>query len=60
MTERRITGGTIRVEERDGLVRARGIPYGTAARFAVASRPSGQASATRPDQDRPARNGLLG
>ncbi|WP_083165118.1 carboxylesterase family protein [Mycobacterium aquaticum] len=33
MTQRRISGGAIWVEEHDGIVRARGIPYGRAARF---------------------------
>lgn len=33
MSEWLVTGGTVRAEERDGLVRARGIPYGRAARF---------------------------
>lgn len=33
MTQRRISGGTVRVEEHDGIVRARGIPYGRATRF---------------------------
>ncbi|AKS31149.1 carboxylesterase family protein [Mycolicibacterium goodii] len=33
MTERHLPGGTVRVEEVDGLVRARGLRYGTAARF---------------------------
>lgn len=33
--QRHISGGTIQVDERDGLVRARGVSYGTAARFEV-------------------------
>ncbi|MCV7285288.1 carboxylesterase family protein [Mycolicibacterium wolinskyi] len=61
MTERRITGGTIRVEERDGLVRARGIPYGTAARFAVGEPAvwSGVRDATRPGPACPQRPSRL-
>ncbi|MHC9296682.1 carboxylesterase family protein [Mycobacterium sp. LTG2003] len=35
MTERQISGGTIRLDARDGLERARGVPYGTATRFGV-------------------------
>ncbi|TMS55668.1 carboxylesterase family protein [Mycobacterium sp. DBP42] len=39
MRERHVTGGTIQVEHQDGLVRARGVRYGTAKRFAVAEPP---------------------
>ncbi|ULN47352.1 carboxylesterase family protein [Mycolicibacterium goodii] len=33
MTKRQLPGGTVRVEEDGGLMRARGLRYGTAARF---------------------------
>lgn len=61
VAERRITGGTIRVEERDGLVRARGIPYGTAARFAVGEPAvwSGVRDATQPGPACPQRPSRL-
>ncbi len=39
MAERRIAGGTIQVEHRDGLVRARGVRYGSARRFEMAVPP---------------------
>ncbi|MUL84273.1 MULTISPECIES: carboxylesterase family protein [unclassified Mycolicibacterium] len=61
MTERRISGGVIRVEEHDGLVRARGIPYGSAARFQP-SQPaswSGVLDATRPGAACPQRPSRL-
>lgn len=54
-------GGTIRVDEHDGLVRAHGVPYGTAARFADA-RPahwSGVRDATRPGPACPQRPSRL-
>ena len=38
--ERHVRGGTIQVEHRDGLVRARGVRYGTAKRFAAPEPPA--------------------
>ncbi|OMC30300.1 para-nitrobenzyl esterase [Mycobacterium sp. GA-1841] len=61
MIERRISGGAIRVEERGGLVRARGIPYGSAARFGPAQPASwpGVLDATRPGAACPQRPSRL-
>ena len=63
MRERHITGGTIQVERKDGLVRARGVRYGTAKRFAV-SEPlaawSGVRDATAPGPACPQRPSRLG
>lgn len=63
MAERRITGGTIQVEREDGLVRARGVRYGTAKRFAVSEPPaawSGVRDATEPGPACPQRPSRLG
>ncbi|CRZ17667.1 carboxylesterase family protein [Mycolicibacterium neworleansense] len=63
MAERRIAGGTIRVEHQDGLVRARGVRYGTARRFAVAEAPpawSGVRDATQSGPACPQRPSRLG
>lgn len=63
MAERRITGGTIQVEREDGLVRARGVRYGTAKRFAVSEPPaawSGVRDATAPGPACPQRPSRLG
>ncbi|MBB2988858.1 para-nitrobenzyl esterase [Mycolicibacterium iranicum] len=57
-----VTTGAIDVEERDGIVRARGLPYGRAERFA-AGRPvdswSGRHDGTRPGPACPQRAGRL-
>ncbi|QZH61550.1 carboxylesterase family protein [Mycolicibacterium farcinogenes] len=63
MRERHITGGTIQVDHRDGLVVARGVRYGTAKRFAVAEPSPGWAGvrdATRPGPACPQRPSRLG
>lgn len=63
MAERRITGGTIQVEREDGLVRARGVRYGTAKRFAVSEPPaawSGVRDATERGPACPQRPSRLG
>ncbi|MGA5541568.1 carboxylesterase family protein [Mycobacterium sp. NPDC051198] len=63
MRERHITGGTIQVEREDGLVRARGVRYGTAKRFAVSEPPaawSGVRDATQPGPACPQRPSRLG
>ncbi|MBU9767075.1 carboxylesterase family protein [Mycobacterium sp. TNTM28] len=36
MIHRHVHGGTIQVDESDGLIRARGVPYGRAKRFEIA------------------------
>lgn len=63
MRERHIKGGTIQVDHQDGLVRARGVRYGTARRFAVAQPPpawSGVRDATQPGPACPQRPSRLG
>lgn len=63
MRERHIKGGTIQVDHQDGLVRARGVRYGTARRFAVAEPPpawSGVRDATQPGPACPQRPSRLG
>ena len=63
MRDRHITGGTIQVENQDGLVRARGVRYGTAKRFAVAEPAagwSGVRDATQPGPACPQRPSRLG
>ncbi|MGV0815259.1 carboxylesterase family protein [Mycolicibacterium boenickei] len=63
MAERRIAGGTIQVDHQDGLVRARGVRYGTARRFAAAEPPaawSGVRDATQPGPACPQRPSRLG
>ncbi|MCV7111895.1 carboxylesterase family protein [Mycolicibacterium setense] len=63
MRERHIKGGTIQVENVDGLVRARGVRYGTAKRFAVAEPPaawSGVRDATQSGPACPQRPSRLG
>ncbi|OBB31612.1 para-nitrobenzyl esterase [Mycolicibacterium peregrinum] len=62
MRERHITGGTIQVEREDGLVRARGVRYGTAKRFVVpepAAAWSGVRDATQPGPACPQRPSRL-
>lgn len=62
MRERHIKGGTIQVDHQDGLVRARGVRYGTAKRFAVAEPPaawSGIRDATQPGPACPQRPSRL-
>ncbi|MGV0675583.1 carboxylesterase family protein [Mycolicibacterium fortuitum] len=62
MRERHIKGGTIQVDHQDGLVRARGVRYGTARRFAVAEPPpawSGVRDATQPGPACPQRPSRL-
>lgn len=61
--ERHIQGGTIQVDHQDGLVRARGVRYGTAKRFAVAEPPaawSGVRDATQSGPACPQRPSRLG
>ncbi|MEV0673063.1 carboxylesterase family protein [Mycobacterium sp. NPDC050441] len=63
MRERHITGGTIQVEHQDGLIRARGVRYGTAKRFAVSEPPaawSGVRDATQSGPACPQRPSRLG
>lgn len=52
--ERHVRGGTIQVEHRDGLVRARGVRYGTAKRFAVPEPPAGWSGVRDATQPGPA------
>lgn len=62
MRERHVKGGTIQVEHQDGLIRARGVRYGTARRFAVAEPPapwSGVRDATQPGPACPQRPSRL-
>ncbi|MFN6548959.1 carboxylesterase family protein [Mycolicibacterium septicum] len=63
MRERHIKGGAIQVDHQDGLVRARGVRYGTARRFAAAEPPapwSGVRDATQPGPACPQRPSRLG
>lgn len=60
--QRHVSGGTIQVDERDGLVRARGVPFGRARRFHAAEPVggwSGVYDATRPGPACPQRPSRL-
>ncbi|MDV3123932.1 carboxylesterase family protein [Mycobacterium sp. 21AC1] len=63
MIQRHLSGGTIQVDERDGLMRARGVSYGMAARFESPqpARPwPGVRDATQPGAACPQRPSRLG
>lgn len=60
--QRRIDGGIVTVQVRDGVLRARGLPYGRAARFDAAEQPAGwsaELDATRPGPACPQRASRL-